>query len=676
MGGPRLTLVVGLVIELASRAALAQWVPMGTLIGSQIRFVYSDDGPQAASDGSGGIWATWTRNYSSSGSLPVLQHVLPNGTLPLQWTAPGVTPWEVEPFVTDGPSRPTPDGLGGAYVLVQESVDAPGPYQLLLRMTADGEVAPPWPARGVPLANQPWQQLNGILCRDDAHGVIAAWNDAEGGTRAQAIHAKRITPDATLAPGWPAGGLVIATGPHDRTLEALVGDGAGGAYFVWDDLGDSRVTTLNFVVMAQHITADGQVFPGWPVGGIPVTTASHLQDYAKAVPDGAGGLIVTWEDDRSTPDGDPFYNLYGDIYATRLQPDGTRAPGWPAEGLPVCTAIGAQYSPTLCTDGAGGAVIAWADDRTSYGEVYMNRILADGSRAPGWTSDGVRVADNSVGASDVRVASDAQQGAYVCWYNATQTQRAFAQHMRGNGLLATGWASFGTLMVDLVLSGQYNLSLEPAERGNAIMVWTDLRQVNGHYEQTIRAQKLLGDGPVPVQLALVTANASADAVQLEWRGDRAAFAGAHVERSGLDGAWQPLGAPVNDGADILRYEDRAVVAGARYAYRLVDASGNVLVAPTWVDVPAATRFALAGATPNPSRAGDLAVRFSLPVRASGTLELLDLAGRRRAYRELGAMEPGEHLERMAETAGFAPGLYWLRLQQGGKSATSRVALTP
>ncbi len=55
-----------------------------------------------------------------------------------------------------------------------------------------------------------------------------------------------------------------------------------------------------------------------------------------------------------------------------------------------------------------------------------------------------------------------------------------------------------------------------------------------------------------------------------------------------------------------------------------------------------SRLELAGAEPNPSRDGRLSVHFALPAGGDARLELFDVAGRRLASREVGAMGGGRH----------------------------------
>jgi hypothetical protein len=131
-----------------------------------------------------------------------------------------------------------------------------------------------------------------------------------------------------------------------------------------------------------------------------------------------------------------------------------------------------------------------------------------------------------------------------------------------------------------------------------------------------------------------------------------------------------------DGTGMLRYEDRDVVPGTRYAYRLSydDAGTAAHSGQTWIEVPARYELALAGLTPNPATGSDLRVSFTLPGRASGRLELLDVTGRRLAAQPLDAFEPGPHVIRLDPAAGVPAGIYWMRLHHDGRVVTRRGAV--
>jgi len=97
------------------------------------------------------------------------------------------------------------------------------------------------------------------------------------------------------------------------------------------------------------------------------------------------------------------------------------------------------------------------------------------------------------------------------------------------------------------------------------------------------------------------------------------------------------------------------------------------------DVPVAANLALAGAQPNPATS-ELTVAFTLPdpaspgARASARLEAFDLAGRRVASRDVGALGAGSHVVKLAEGAGLRCGVYVIHLTQGARTLTARAAI--
>jgi hypothetical protein len=81
-------------------------------------------------------------------------------------------------------------------------------------------------------------------------------------------------------------------------------------------------------------------------------------------------------------------------------------------------------------------------------------------------------------------------------------------------------------------------------------------------------------------------------------------------------------------------------------------------------------LALGGFQPNPAR-GVLETAFTLATQGRATLELFDIAGRRIAVRDVGGLGPGPHRVALAENTPVPPGIYALRLTQGGRTVVTR-----
>jgi hypothetical protein len=145
------------------------------------------------------------------------------------------------------------------------------------------------------------------------------------------------------------------------------------------------------------------------------------------------------------------------------------------------------------------------------------------------------------------------------------------------------------------------------------------------------------------------------------------------------GAFRPWRLNVTTTADTF-----AGPGGRTYAFYSLarDSSGNLQAVPATPDAqtfsrvtvePATTwRLALEGAHPNPAR-GRARVWFTLPSRDPATLEVVDVAGRSVWRREVGQMGPGRHALDLG-TAIQRPGLYFLRLAEGGRSLRTRMVV--
>jgi hypothetical protein len=184
------------------------------------------------------------------------------------------------------------------------------------------------------------------------------------------------------------------------------------------------------------------------------------------------------------------------------------------------------------------------------------------------------------------------------------------------------------------------------------------------------------DGVVATQISLVSADAGPDRVSLLWQSAAAQGLVATVYRRTESSAWQALGAPTLDGPDRLRFEDRSVTPGTRYSYRLGyrDGGAEQFTAETWVDVPQRAVLALEGARPNPA-VRLMNVSLSLPNESPATLAVLDVAGRALMARDVGGLGAGRHLVPLDLGRAVAPGVYWLRLTQGGRALLARAAVT-
>jgi len=180
------------------------------------------------------------------------------------------------------------------------------------------------------------------------------------------------------------------------------------------------------------------------------------------------------------------------------------------------------------------------------------------------------------------------------------------------------------------------------------------------------------DAATPVQLSFGGADVSFDRVRLSWLLSDPTLQ-ADVLRSAGDGLeWVALGSPSLEG-DRLTFEDRDVVPGTRYGYRLVERDRGTVLDEQWVTVPPRAVLALTGASPNPAPEG-LWVAFSLPAEGRAMLELFDLKGRMIAQQDVGALGSGGHRVELSPSRQLPAGVYLVRLTRGDRTLTAKACV--
>ncbi len=236
-------------------------------------------------------------------------------------------------------------------------------------------------------------------------------------------------------------------------------DGAGGIFVAWTH------KDIAEVVLLQHVLADGTIAPGWPANGLALTTPSSGQIDIAIVPDGAGGALVAWEDDR---------NGNFDIFAQRVSAGGVRLWG---NAVQVSTASNEEGQPVLAGDGAQGMFVAWTFEYSpTDDDIYAMHILSNGAADGAWVGGGQGVALTSFEETRPAILSDAQGGLWIAWdyFNGSVTDIKLT-HMTGTGQQVQGWAYGGTDMTAVAGGDQTSSQLATDGAGGVFVVWNDTR---------------------------------------------------------------------------------------------------------------------------------------------------------------------------------------------------------
>jgi hypothetical protein len=102
--------------------------------------------------------------------------------------------------------------------------------------------------------------------------------------------------------------------------------------------------------------------------------------------------------------------------------------------------------------------------------------------------------------------------------------------------------------------------------------------------------------------------------------------------------------------------------------------GSAPCTPVSVPPSGPVAFGLQALWPNPTPGGSLFARFTLPQSAGAHLGLYDVAGRAIRSRDLSTLGPGQHTLELAAGVRLAPGVYFVRLEQGTWRQARRVVV--
>ena len=301
-----------------------------------------------------------------------------------------------------------PDGLGGTIVLWHDRRSGDEGDLYAQHVDSSGVIDPLWEVDGNVVAQSAADQGGAghqTVDVDGAGGIIVAWSDNRDAGNND-IYAQRISRDGELMwAGGDVGGLAICTAEEYQLAVKLAPDGSGGAFLVWYD--KRNIETTREDLYMQHLDHEGQTL--WADNGIPLSTAAWKQEGARIVHDGTGNAIVGWADFRNHP-----YGLLSDIYAQKVSPDGNLL--WNPDGILICDADEDQNGMRINSDGAGGAVVAWVDDRNGaypLSDIYTQKINSGGTVA--WTANGVIVSNAEYMQTDPLVRVDSNGLAYIAW---------------------------------------------------------------------------------------------------------------------------------------------------------------------------------------------------------------------------------------------------------------------
>ena len=405
------------------------------------------------------------------------------------------------------------DGKGGVIVVWEDY--RTGKDWDVYAQRVDSKNALMWKSEGLPISIAERNQRRLRMIRHDTHAIVV-WNDQRGKSSWD-IYAQAVNLEGKML--WQTDGTPICANAADQSTQAILSDGEGGAIVVWED---ERKSSEFQDLYIQRINADGTMM--WQQDGVPVFPSESLQSNPILVADGLGGFYVVWWDvigadtwsimvhrlshdakplwdtpRRITPEegmqGEPrvvadgkggliivwqiYENFINDqLYAQRISPDGKKL--WQDAGVSVCTAEGIQKNASIVSDGKGGIIAVWRDERDVYGDLYAQRIHADGTLS--WQKDGIPLC--TVGGHQDRpfIVQTAEDQFFVAWldyrgnFGEKSVDAIYCQQIDLDGKLL--WEKDG-VPVSTSDGEHFPPFVVSVGKGQCVVVWSNSQRDNG-----------------------------------------------------------------------------------------------------------------------------------------------------------------------------------------------------
>ncbi|MHA1380137.1 MAG: hypothetical protein ACTSRG_17325 [Candidatus Helarchaeota archaeon] len=384
---------------------------------------------------------------------------------------------------------------------------------------------------------------------------------------------------------WQANGTPICWEIGSQYSEDLCRDGSGGTIIAWVDARLGSDTNI----YAQRVTSSGTTL--WSGNGTVVCNQIGKQEGVKICGDGSGNSIIVWYDQRGAD---------YDIYAQKL--NSTGHPQWALNGIAICNATGQQSFPEICSDGTGGAYIAWVDYRGGLSDIYATHIYPNGTIYTGWDANGTAVCTATNNQKDIQICCTGGK-VVIVWTDyrdvATSGHDIYAQKL--NAMAGVDWLIANGTPICTELDDQEAPQICCYTTGTTIITWKD----NRSNDFDTYAQKLSINGVIQWQnngtavctevgdqdTQVICCDGSGGAV-IAWRDNRSGNTDIYAQKltstTGA-GVWTANGTAICSAAGNQKYPDiqcdtsggALIVWGDNRGatsdiyYQRIDSSGNI-----------------------------------------------------------------------------------------------------
>ncbi len=429
--------------------------------------------PSAISDGSGGVIIAW-RDYRFTESIfggEIFAQRL-NASSVAQWDNNGK---QINASALNkGHFRPLLTGSNGSDAII---VWERGPLNFynydIYAQKLDSTGNRLWSLNDVVISNMPGTKAFHKIVGDGAGGALITWTYLPGTPGTTDIYAQRV--DSGGITMWKNNGVAVCTKAESQSNPNIVSDGHGGAIIAWDDSRDG-VGMVN--IFAQRVDSLGNIL--WQDGGMEINGFSSRQGISGIISDGMGGAILAWT----------YSGSEKGVYVQRIDENGAKQ--WGDNGVRLSQSFYDQFSCDIVADNKGGVIVVWQDERGQDGDIYAQRVNAEGKTM--WVENGVPVSALAGDQASPVAMSDGNGGVITIWadYRNDAQGDLYAQRLNATGIPL--WQKNG-LAVSTAPGEQSFPVIAPDRNKGAIFVWADKRNGSDYdiYAQLVNKDGRLGE---------------------------------------------------------------------------------------------------------------------------------------------------------------------------------------
>jgi len=557
---------------------------------------------------------------------------------------------------------------------------------------------------------------------DGSDNAVVAFSDVRAGGDFK-VYTYLISPSGDFL--WGADGVSLSTA-NDFQPDPRITQTTDGSYIItWPNLSSpSTIAVQKLDVAGNKLYGNDPMY---------ITSGTSEQyTYPVPIPASNGSYIIGFEGTTGTFPGLTVY-----LYAQKYSSAG--APQWGSSPVTITNAGGFPFYEltNIITDGSGGIVFVWYDDRdfnnlystyvqrvdslgtllfTSNGVeastlsgrhhlnpdvvinpttneifafwieqnstqsqagVYGQKFSATGNRL--WTDNGktFKGMDTNVDLHMSALFQDGNEYVYYLEYIGTGTNnltKAFSVDTEGNFNWSGNIVTFST-----VVSSKSRLASDIFDNGVSVLAWSDSRQdAGGIYAQNIQADGSFG-GIVPVELTSFTAALNGNDINLQWQtATETNNRGFEVQRKIKNGIFGSVGFVEGNGTTIETrnyfFTDENVLLGI-YSYRLkqIDYDGTYEYSDI-VSVEVGIPNEFGLEQNYPNPFNPATtIKYLIPQLSNVVIKVIDILGNEIATL-VNEEKPAGSYEVEFNATGLPSGIYFYRLQAGSFVETKKMVL--